>query len=140
MVCFKHRALIPNHSFCKSTQYPRSKKPVTRVVLSSVNSQEEKISVSSPRLASGNSLRRNIQDFESLSETIRLTRVCEDTIFVHQVASGMSYETRPDEDDGFVQLIPLCREFSFLEKNSNSEPLQQFLEEQLLDQALKFRL
>ena len=91
------------------------KEPVTRGVLSSVNSQEVKISVSFSRLASGNSLRRNIQDFESLSETIRLTRVCEDTIFVHRVASGMSYETRLDEDDGFVQLIPLCRKFSLLE-------------------------
>ena len=57
--------------------------------------------VSSPRLASGNSLRRNIQEFESLSETIRFTRVCEDATFVHRVASGMSYKTRPEEDDGF---------------------------------------
>ena len=114
--CFKHRALIPNHSFCKSAQYPRSsfriesgqfgltgeekeqetplvrKESATNCVLSSVSSLEVKLLVSSPRLASGSSLRRNNQDFESLSETLRFTRV----------ASGMSYKTRPDEDDGFL--------------------------------------
>ena len=42
---------------------------MTKAVLSSVKSQEVKILVSSPRLASGNSLQKNIQDFESLSET-----------------------------------------------------------------------
>ena len=67
------------------------KESATNCVLSSVSSLEVKLLVSSPRLASGSSLRRNNQDFESLSETLRFTRV----------ASGMSYKTRPDEDDGF---------------------------------------
>ena len=41
--------------------------PVNKEVLKSVNSQDVNSSVSSPRLASGNRLRENIQDFESLS-------------------------------------------------------------------------
>ena len=72
-------------------------------ILTSVKSHEVNLLVSSPRLASGSSLWENIQDFESLSETIRFTRVCEDTIFVHRVPAGMSYKTRPDEDDGLGQ-------------------------------------
>ena len=47
----------------------------------SVNSQEANSPGSSPRLASGNSLRENIQDFETLSETIQFARVCEDASF-----------------------------------------------------------
>ena len=48
-------------------------------------------------------LRENIQDFESLSETIRFTRVCED-----------------DEDDGFGQIIPLCRGHTLSRVNPRS--------------------
>ena len=70
---------------------------MTKGVLSSVNSREVKLLVSSPRLASGNSLRRNLQDFESLSETTRFTRVCER----HRVSAGMSCKTKHVEDDGF---------------------------------------
>ena len=88
----------------------KHKESVTKGVLTSVKSQEVKLLVSSPRQVSGNSLRENIQDFESLSETIRFTRVCELASFWHRVSAGMSYKTRLDEDDGFGQIIPLCRE------------------------------
>ena len=47
--------------------------------------------------ASGISLRENIQDFESLSETIQFTRVCEDASFWHRVSAGVRYKARPDE-------------------------------------------
>ena len=125
--CFKHRALVPNHSFCKSAQYLRSsfelceqfglteeekvqerplgkKESVSKGVLISVKSQEVNLLVSSPRLASGSSWRENIQDFESLSETIRFTRVCEDAIFVHRGSAGMSYKTRPDESNNETRI------------------------------------
>ena len=55
----------------------KQKESVTKGVLTSVKSQEVKLLVSSPRLVSGNSLRENIQDFESPSETIRFTRFSE---------------------------------------------------------------
>ena len=42
------------------------KESVTKGVLSSVNSQEVKLLVSSPRPASGNSLQKNIQDFDRI--------------------------------------------------------------------------
>ena len=55
----------------------QQKESMTRGVLTSVISQEVKYLVSSPRQVSGTSVRWNIQDFESLSETFQLTRVCE---------------------------------------------------------------
>ena len=119
--CFKHRALVPNHFFCKSAQFcgtvsnwceqfglteeekgqEKQQESVTKGVLTSVKSQEVKLLVSSPRLVFGKSLRENIRDFESLSETIRSSRVCELASFWHRVSAGMSFKTRPDEDDGF---------------------------------------
>ena len=77
----------------------KQKESVTKGVLTSVKSQEVKLLVSSPRPVSGSSLRENIQDFESLSEISRPTRVCELTSFRHRVSAGMSYKTRLDEDD-----------------------------------------
>ena len=99
---------------------PGKKESVTKSVLTSVQSQEVKLLVSSPRRASGNSLREKIQDFESLSETIRFTRVCEDAIFVRRVSAGMSYKTRPDEDGCFSQISPLCRQYTLSRVNPRS--------------------
>ena len=124
-------------SFCKSAQYSRSsfemvwtirlkkrrkrqekqKESVTFSVSTSVKSYEVKLLVSSPRLVCGNSLWENIQDFESLSVTIRFTRVCELVSFRHRVSAGMNYKTRPDEDDGFGQIIQGCREYTLFRVN-----------------------
>ena len=35
--------------------------------------------------------------------------VCEGASFVPRVSAGMSYKARPDEEDGFGQVFPLCR-------------------------------
>ena len=95
---------------------------MTKGVLTSV-----KLLVSSSRPVSGDSFRENIQDFESLTETIRFTRVGELASFRHRVSAGMNYKTRPDENDGFGQVIHIPQLF------------QQFLQEQLLDQSVKFK-
>ena len=71
------------------------KESVTKGVLSSVISQEVNLLVSPPKRVSGNSLRENIQDCESLTETIRFKRVCELALFRHRVSVGMNYKTRP---------------------------------------------
>ena len=84
---------------------------VNKEILKSVISQEVNSLGSSPRQASGNRLRENIQDFESLSETIQFTKVCELASFWFRVSAGMSHKTKPDEDDGFGDPIPVCREY-----------------------------
>ena len=84
----------------------KQRESMTKGVLTCVKSQEVKLLVSPQKLVSGNSLQENIQDFESLTDTIRFTKVCEDAIFVHRVPAGMKYKTKPDEDDGFGQIIP----------------------------------
>ena len=78
---------------------------VNHLTIYGAKSQEGKLLVSSPRPVSGNSLQEHIQDFESLSHTIRFTRVGELASFQHRVSAGMSYKTRPHEDDSFGQII-----------------------------------
>ena len=55
----------------------RQKESVTKNVLSTANYYEVKLLVSPRNVASGNSLRENTQDSESLTETAQFTRVCE---------------------------------------------------------------
>ena len=85
-----------------------------------MNSQDVILLVSSPGLASGNRLRENIQDVESLSETIKFTRFCEDAAFWYPVSAAMNYWTKPDEDDGFGEVISLCREYTLSRENPQS--------------------
>ena len=60
---------------------------MNKEILKSVNSREVNSLVSSPRLASGNRFRENTQDFESLSETIQVTKVCEFASFWYRAFS-----------------------------------------------------
>ena len=115
------------------------KESVTKDVFSCAKSQEVKLVVSLPKLASGNSLQENIHDFESLDEIIQFTRVCELALFKHTVSAGRKYKTRPDEDDGSGKFF-YAYNTDFLEHTHNPDLLQQSLEEQLLDQSWKFKI
>ena len=68
---------------------------MTKDVLTCVKSQEVKLMVSSPKLASGITLQGNIHDFESLDEIIRFTRVCELALFPHRVQMGGTTKLDP---------------------------------------------
>ena len=65
----------------------KQKESVTKGVLTSVESQELKLLVSSKTGIWKQFARKN-QDFESLTETIRFTRVCEFASFWHWVSAG----------------------------------------------------
>ena len=71
-------------------------------------------------MTSGNSLQENILSFAALSDKIQFSRLCEDAWLEHRVTAGMMYKSRPDEDDGFGQLVPLCREYSLSGANPQS--------------------
>ena len=90
---------------------------VNKEKLKNVNSQKVNSLVSSRRPASGNRLREYIQDFEWLSETIEFTEACELASFWYQVSAGMSYKTKPGEDDGVGDHIPVCWEYTLPRAN-----------------------
>ena len=95
--CFEHRTLFPDHSFCKSAQNLRSSFELVwtirldggrkgtrkterirgqRCIKMCEITRSKTIGIPSKQV-SGSGLRENTQDFESLTETIRFTRVCE---------------------------------------------------------------
>ena len=45
-------------------------------------------------------------------KNIHLAQLCEKTFFQHLVIAGNYYKIRPDEDDGWGTIAPLCREYS----------------------------
>ena len=85
----------------RELQRPLARKESVTGVLSSVNSQEVKPLVSSPRLASGNSLQKTFRTSNPSLIPFDLQGVCEDAVFMPRVSAGMSYRTKLDEDDGF---------------------------------------
>ena len=42
-----------------------------------------------------------------MSSRIQFSKICEDAHFKHRVPARMKYNTRPDEDDGWVTIILL---------------------------------
>ena len=84
-----------------------------------MNSQQVISLVFNPRRASENRL-DNIQDFESLSKTFQFTNVCEFASFLYGASAGVKHETNFDEDDGFEDPIPVCREYTLLQANPRS--------------------
>ena len=128
--CFQHRSLVPNHSFWKLAQYLRSSFELVwtirlrkgtrkterlldqRCIDKSENTRSKNFGIFS-KISLCKAVRgKNIQDFESLFETTRFIRVCELVSFWYRVSAGMRYKTRPDDDDGFWQIISLCREYT----------------------------
>ena len=116
----------------------RQKESVIKGVLTSVKSQEVKLLVSRPKRVSGSSLREKNRTSSRWHR--QFTRVCELALFRHQVSPGDEL-TKLD----LTRTTVLGRSFyyaentRFLEWTHNPESLQQFLEEQILDQSLKSR-
>ena len=82
--------------------------------------KEVQLWVSSPRPVSGTSLRENIQDFESLSETFRFTRVCEPASFKHRVISWEEIQHSPWRGRRFWADHSFCREYTLSRVNPQS--------------------
>ena len=95
---------------------------VHREMLKSVDSQEVKsvVFAQRTRAASGNGLRENLQNFQSLSNAIQYTRICELASFWYRVDVGMKYKTIPDVVHGFGDFIPACREYILPRLDLNS--------------------
>ena len=76
-------------------------------MLTSVPSHEVQLLVSPPKM-----VQENILALDALSDRIQFSKLCEDAWLKHRISAGTMYKTRPDEDDGYGQLVPLCREYT----------------------------
>ena len=78
-------------------------KTINAKILKEVQPKEVTSSVKVPRNAqpSGNSLREAQQNFETLVTEVKITRICQEVAFIHEVAVGRFYRTALDVDDDF---------------------------------------
>ena len=131
--CFKHRALVPNHSFCKSAQYLRSSVELVWTIRldrgkkGTRNTERirdtrciDKFEMTRSKTFGIFSKTSIWKQFAGNHSRLRLT-VRDSSVqtgFANSQRSGTgsqlvwSTKTRPDEDDGFGQIIPLCREYT----------------------------
>ena len=86
------------------------------------NTEEISSLVKIPRtpLASGNRMRQKLQSFQLLSAKSRLKHVYERAGFYHPVERNKWYQTRPDEDDGWGKITPMCREYTHPREHPDS--------------------
>ena len=61
--------------------------------------------------AAGNSLREVQQNIETLGTEVKFTRIRKEATFIHEVAVGR-FSAASDEDDGFGDRTPVCREYT----------------------------
>ena len=96
----------------RGPKFAHKENSVNGEMLKNVASQEVKSFVFAPctKAASGNGLRENIQNFESLTKTIQFTRFCELASFWYRVDVGMKYKTVLGVKVEFGDFIPARRE------------------------------
>ena len=82
---------VRSEGWRKRTKFADKANSVNKEILKSVISQEVKSLVCAPRRkpASGNGLRESLQNFGSLSRTVKFTKICELAPFWHMVEIGM---------------------------------------------------
>ena len=57
-------------------------------------------------------MQERVLSFDELAGRIQLTQLCGKAFLQHLVAAGRQYKIRPDEDDEWRTITPLCREHS----------------------------
>ena len=79
-------------------------------MLTMVEPEEVELLALPPTHAPGNRMQRSALNFQTLKKKVQLTQLCENTFFQHLVIAGNYYRFRPNEDDGWRTVTPLCRE------------------------------
>ena len=95
--------------------------------------------VSLPKLALGNKMHGNIR-FRILEKEVHTTQLCEKALFQHLITARNFHIIKPDGEDGWRELIPLCREYSKTRAHPEAQALCAIVAGKLLDQSLKFIL
>ena len=90
----------------------RASASVDNKILTKLKPEEVQLLVSPPTRATGNTMQERVLSFDELAGKIQLTQLCEKAYFLHLVASGITYKIRPNADDGWGTVTPLCREYS----------------------------
>ena len=88
---------------------------VDKLILTMVEPEEVQLLVSLPTQAPGNRMQGGASCSQILEKNVLLTQLCEKAFFQHLVIAGNYYKIRPDEDDGWAQILPLPRNIRVLD-------------------------
>ena len=106
----------------------------------SVAPEEVQLLVSPQTMAPGNRMRKNVLSFEALSSTSQLIQRCETAYFQYRVTAGKKYKIRPDGDDGWRTITPLCRKYTFPRSFPESQAVAAILEGTIIGPVLEVRI
>ena len=140
----KYRTLVPNSSFCKSAQCVRSGYELVLSVdnkfLTMVEPEKVELLAPPPGQAPGNRMQGGALSFQILEKKVQLTQLCEKAFFQHLVTVRIYYKIRPNADDGWRTVTPLCREYTSTRSYPKTKALSAIPEAPSLDQSQKFTL
>ena len=80
-------------------------------ILAIMEPEEVEMLTSSPNLAQGNLMMRSEAKFRVLERKVHMTQLCEKTLFQFLVTAGNRNQVRPNGEDGWGEITPLCREY-----------------------------
>ena len=145
--CFKHRTLVPNHSVCVSAQFNiygaisnwseqirfdsgregTRKNFRKRRIREQRNTKEREFTRCELLgvLSNASIWKQTAGKHSRLRITVRdcsIHRGLRTRIILVPVSAGMRQKTKPEENDGFGQLIPLCQDYTLSRKNPQSRP------------------
>ena len=82
--------------------------PVDHRSLAIVEPEEVEMLTSSPNPAQRNLMMRSEAKFRVLQKKVHMTQSCEKALFQYLVAARNRNQVRPDGEDGWRQITPLC--------------------------------
>ena len=94
--------------------------PVDNKILTMVEPEEVELLVYLPTQAPGNRMQGGALSFQKMEKKKQLTLFWEKAFFQHLVFAGNYYKNRPNADDGWREITPLCREYSSSRSENNS--------------------
>ena len=85
-------------------------------------------------------MQERVLSFDELAGKIQLTQLCEIAYFLHLVAAGKQYKIRPNGDDGWGTITPLCRECSISRYYLKAQALAAVLEDTVIRPVLEVHM
>ena len=97
--------------------------PVNNRIMAVVESEQVDMLISFPNLAQGNLMMQSDAKFRVLEKNVHMTQLCAKALFQYLVTAGSRHQVRPDGEDGWGQIAPLCREYTCSRVFTQAKPL-----------------
>ena len=108
--------------------------------LTKLKPEEVQLLVFPPTRPTGNRMQERVLSFDELAGEIQLTQLCEKTYLQYLVAAGKKYKVRPNVDDGWRTVTPLCQEYSISRYYQKAQALAAIPEVTIIGSVLEVHI